>query len=143
MKKLFYPALVILLFISIKSANAQSTVTIHGRILGQNLEELQGVKVINLCTADTGSSNKRGFYTINASKGDSIAFMSKNYSPGIHAVKRMSENINIILFHRKAPGIPDMQSSEYKSALKEDYRIYEILEKGAARNGQWNYKQIV
>lgn len=133
------PYLIIILLFITKLVSAQTTETIRGRVLGQNLEELQGVKIINMCNADTAFTNKRGFYKILVAKGDSLFFLSEHYSQDKRAIKRIKDNVNIILIKRKANGIADHNSSDYKKAVKEDASLYEILDKGAERNGQWNY----
>jgi hypothetical protein len=137
MKKLIFLSLLIFL---IKSAAAQTTSTIKGRVIGQDMEELEGVIVINICNAETVTSNKRGFFHINTAKGDTLMFTYTKYSSGRRGIKHVGDNVNVILIDRKAAALPnDFSIGELRKAVREDDKSYEILEKGAKRNGLWNY----
>jgi hypothetical protein len=141
MNRLPFFALFMLLSVLYKPSLAQTnSTTIRGRVLGQDLEELQGVKIINMCNADTATTNKRGFYKIFVSKGDTLVFVSNHYNQWARAVKRVADNVNVVMINRKTAVVTGSpKSDEFKKAAKEDDKLYEILDKGAERNGQWNY----
>lgn len=137
MKKLIFLSLLILL---IKSADAQTTSTIKGRVIGQAMEELEGVIVINICNAETATSNRRGFFQIKADKGDTLVFTYYKYSSNRRGIKHIANNLNVILINSKAAALPkDFTMGELRKALREDDKSHEILENGAERNGLWNY----
>ncbi len=137
MKKLIVLSLLIFFF---KPASAQTASTIKGRIIGQAMEELEGVIVINICNAEMATSNSRGFFQIKADKGDTLMFSYSKYSSNRRGIKHINNNLNVILINSKAAALPkDFTMGEFRKAVREDDRSYEILEKGAERNGLWNY----
>lgn len=140
MKKLIYLSLLLLLIISFKQTSAQTSTTVKGRIIGQAMEELEGVSIVNMCNAETAITNKRGFYQIRAAKGDTLFFSCNKYSRDSRPIKRLTDNVNVIMINRKTAALPDnFTTGEYKTAAREDDKLYDILEKGAERNGVWNY----
>ncbi len=140
MKKLIPICLLLLLILSCKLSSAQTIATIKGRIIGQAMEELEGVTVVNVCHTEMATSNNRGFFQIKAAKGDTLIFISTKYSTGKSFVKRLSDNVNVVMITRKAAALPiGFTESDYKKAAREDEKLYDILEKGAERNGTWIY----
>ena len=133
---------VVLLLLSAKLSFAQSVLT-KGRVLGQNMEVLEGVTITNKNTSDKANSDKQGFFRINTKKGDTLIFTFTKYSKDMREIRKSSENVNIILIDRKAKDLPpDYTRSElhtYKREHNEDERIYEIINKGVEREGLWKY----
>jgi len=122
------------------TASAQTAVIIKGRVIGQNMEELEGISIVNLANAETVSSNKRGFFNITAAKGDTLVFKSKKYSGDKRIVKRVADHVDVIMIMRKTAALPaGFTVSEYNAAARADDKLYNILEKGAEREGLWNY----
>ena len=121
------------------SASAQTTPTlIKGRIIGQAMEELEGATIFNIHSLDSAKTNSRGFFTIKAMRDDTLIFTYPKYSKDWRIVKRITDHINIIMINRKAIGVPDT-TAQYKRAARDDDKLYKILDKGAERNGVWNY----
>jgi len=87
---------------------------------------------------DSAKTNSRGFFTIKAVRDDTLIFTHPKYSKAIRVVKRVADHINVIMINRKATGAPDT-TAQYKRAAREYDKLYKILEKGAERNGVWNY----
>jgi hypothetical protein len=140
MKKLIFLSLLIFL---IKPASAQTVLTVKGRTVGQNLEELEGVTILNIRSSEKTLSDKRGIFRINATKGDTLIFTFTRYSRDSRIIRKLSENVNVIMINRKTLELPPNYTvSEYKNYLplhEEDEKLYKILEKGAVRAGLWNY----
>ncbi len=114
-----------------------------GRILGQNMEVLEGVSIANKNTGEKASSDKQGFFYINTKKGDTLIFTFSKYSKDVRVIRKPSENVNMILMDRKARDLPpDYTGSEYNAyekARDEDERVYRIINKGVEREGFWKY----
>jgi hypothetical protein len=114
--------------------------TITGRIIGVNLETVQGGTVTNMCTGERTKTDNQGIYRISASKNDSLAFEFPKYSSGLRSIKSPNENLNIIMIKRKADNLPPGYSqSDYKKAVKDDNELYRVLEKDAKLEGRWKY----
>jgi len=110
-----------------------------GRILGINLESVQGVIIINSCTAEKTITDKNGIYHINAARGDTLDFEVPKYSRDIRGI-RSSENLNIVMIKRKADNLPPGHSKpEYDKAKKDDEELYRVLEKDAKLEDKWKY----
>jgi hypothetical protein len=138
--KKIIPLILPILFLFTFTASAQTSATIKGRVIGQNMEELEGVNIINLCNAESATTNNRGFFRINAVKGDSLLFTCKKYSKDQRAVKRLTDNVNVVMITRKTASLPEnFTNDEYKTAARADDKLYNILDKGAEREGIWNY----
>ena len=140
MKKLIF---FFLLTFLIKPASTQTLPTVKGRIIGQKFEELEGVTILNIRSAEKAVSNTRGFFRINATRGDTLVFTFTKYSKGSRIIRKVSENVNVIMIDRKAPELPPnytvAEYSDYLPLHEEDEKLYKILEKGAVRAGLWNY----
>ncbi|MGZ3765714.1 MAG: hypothetical protein ACXVB0_01380 [Mucilaginibacter sp.] len=131
---------VFLLTFFANTTSAQTTATTKGRILGQNMEELEGVTIINMCNAETVTSNKRGFFQIKATKGDTLVFTFAKYSGCKRAIKHPADHVNVILINKKTAALShDFTAGEYERASHEDEKLYKILDKGAEQSGLWNY----
>lgn len=152
MKKIFLlSSFVLMLFISkITSAQIIDTPIEHelnpklyvikGRILGINLENVQGARITNIRTAESINSDSYGFYHINAAWGDSLAFYFSRYSKDTVIVKSHKENLNIIMIKRKVDELPPGYSQlDYYEANKKDHELYHILNKDAKLEGKWKY----
>jgi len=110
-----------------------------GRVLGVNLENVQGVSIINICTGEKTSTDKNGIFHINAAKFDALGFEVPKYSRDIRDIKS-NENLNVIMIKRKADGLPPGHSgSDYDKAKKEDDELYRVLEKDAKLEDKWKY----
>ncbi|HEY8782659.1 MAG TPA: hypothetical protein VIM16_13630 [Mucilaginibacter sp.] len=113
---------------------------ITGRVLGVNLENVEGVIVTNICTAEKASTDSHGIYHIEAAKGDTLAFEIPKYSGELRSIKAQKGNLNIIMIKRKAIDLlPNHSRSDYSKARKDDDELYRILEKDAKIEGKWNY----
>jgi hypothetical protein len=116
-------------------------VMITGRVLGVNLENVQGVIVTNICTDEKVSTDNHGIYHINVAKGDSVGFAVAKYSSVLKGIKSdKAETLNVIMIKRKADNLPPGHSrDDYNKAKTEDDDLYRILEKDAKVEGKWNY----
>lgn len=113
---------------------------IKGRVIGINLQELENVTITNICSNETTTTDKKGFYQLNVSKGDTLSFNFPHFSKDVLFIKNPKENLNVILIHKKVEALPPNASrSEVKKAIKEDEDLYDILEKDAKRDGKWTY----
>ncbi|BAU55814.1 hypothetical protein [Mucilaginibacter gotjawali] len=113
---------------------------ITGRVIGMNLENVQGVMVTNICTAETAKTDNNGIYHIHAAKGDTLAFVIPKYSNELRGIKPSRENLNIILIKRKADSFVNKSPGrDYSKALSDDNELYRILEKDAKLEGKWIY----
>lgn len=154
-KKITFLPLFILLFIS-GSALAQEIIDtpiehdvsikvynsflVNGRVIGMNLETLQGVNVTNKRTNETAGTDASGIYKISAAKGDTLFFKSGKYSMEMCQVKTPGEKMNVILIKRKTDDLAAGHSqSDFKKAQRDDNEIYRILEKDAKLEGKWVY----
>jgi hypothetical protein len=110
-----------------------------GRVLGVNLENVHGVVITNICTAETATTDGNGIYHIGASRGDTLNFEISKYSKEVRSIKS-NENLNIIMIKRKTGNLPPGYSrSDYNKAKKEDDELYRILEKDAKLEDKWKY----
>ncbi|HEY2581666.1 MAG TPA: hypothetical protein VGI43_07665 [Mucilaginibacter sp.] len=150
---LFLPALFTFIFFSSQTSFAQIIdtpiehyvfkkdfylVLLKGRVIGMSLENLNGVTVSNIRTAEKATTNSLGFFQLTVAKGDTITFELPGHSKELRIIKHTEENLNVILIKRKADTLsPD--SEEYKKATKADKELYRILEKDAKLEGKWNY----
>jgi hypothetical protein len=140
MKRLTHITMLLLLILSCKSSSAQTTATIKGRVIGQAMEELEGVTIVNVCHTEMATSNSRGFFQIKAAKGDTLIFISSKYSQGKSFVKHLTDNVNVVMITRKTAALPiGFTDDDFRKAAREDEKLYDILEKGAERNGTWIY----
>jgi hypothetical protein len=142
MKKTIILPLFILSILFVKAVSAQTpvTATLKGRVIGQNLEELEGVNISNKRDSTKATSDHRGFFTLKVAANDTLIFTSNKYSSAMYIIKRLTSNINVIMITSKADVLaPDFTTGQFEKAFKEDERIKRILDKGAERNGLWNY----
>jgi len=117
-----------------------NSVLLTGRVIGVNLENVQGVSVTNIRTSEKVNTDSRGVYHVNAAKGDTLAFYIAKYSKDIIIVKSVKDNLDLILFKRKVDDLPANHSqSDYNKAKKEDNELYRILEKDAKLEEKWKY----
>jgi hypothetical protein len=132
----------ILLVFSTRLSLAQSILS-KGRILGQNMEVLEGVTIYNKNTSEKVNSDKQGIFSISTKKGDTLIFTFSKYSKDVRVIRKPSENVNMILIDRKARDLPpDYTGSERylnEKAHDEDERVYRIINRGAEREGLWKY----
>jgi hypothetical protein len=113
---------------------------VTGRVIGVNLENVQGVAITNICSAEKAITDNNGIYHINGAKGDTLAFEILKYSRDFKGIKSPKENLNVIMIKRKADNLPsDHSKSDYRKARNEDDELYRILEKDAKLEGKWNY----
>jgi hypothetical protein len=153
MKKLFFLFSVTLMFFVSKTSLAQIIDTpiehyvfahdekmflLKGRVIGLNLENLNGAIISNIRTDEKATTNTKGFYQLNAAKSDTISFEFANHSKEIRTIKYPDEKLNVILILRQADGI-NSSSTAYRKAIKADNELYRILEKDAKLEGKWNY----
>jgi hypothetical protein len=125
------------------SAASHSTyviVPIKGRVIGLNLEVLQGVIIANKRTNDKTNSDNNGIYHLNVAKGDTITFELAPRSQEIRVIKHTQDALNVILIKRTADQLPvNTSPTDLKKAKKADEELYRILEKDAKLEGKWNY----
>ncbi len=113
---------------------------INGRVIGFNLEDLDGATIINVCSAEKVSANSHGIYRITAAKGDTLIFEFAHHSKEVRPIKYPKEKLNVIMVKRKTDDLPANYSRrEYNNAVKADAEFYRILEKDARLEGKWNY----
>jgi len=113
---------------------------VNGRVIGMNLEILQGVNIINKRTNETTGTDASGIYKISAAKGDTLFFKSGKYSMEMRRVKTPAEKLNVILIKRKTDDLPAGRSqSDFNKAQRDDNDTYRILEKDAKLEGKWVY----
>jgi hypothetical protein len=157
MKKILIPLAFILLILLSKTAFCQAIIdtpitnfvkqpqtylvsSIKGRVVGLNVEMLQGVIITNKRTGDKTNSDNNGIYQLNVAKGDTIIFEFLNHSKEMRVIKHLQENLNVVMIKKKADEMPPNASpSDLRKAEKADDELYRILEKDAKLEGKWNY----
>lgn len=102
------------------------------------MEELEGVRIINIHSLDTAKSDSRGFFSVKAVYGDTLVFIHSKYSKIVKPIWNTHSRINLIMIDRKTVSLPD-STKEYLQAARDEDKLYKILEKGAERSGIWNY----
>jgi hypothetical protein len=154
-KKTSFLSLFILLFLS-GSAMAQEiidtpivhdltpkvykTFFVSGRVVGMNLETVQGVNIVNKRTGETASTDGSGIYKISAAKTDTLFFKTGKYSMEMRQIKTPGDKMNVIMIKRKTDELPAGHSqSDFNKAQREDNELYRILEKDAKLEGKWVY----
>jgi hypothetical protein len=127
-------------YVFYKNPKVYVNIMISGRVIGVNLEDVQGVKVKNIRTAESASTDGHGIFKINAAKGDTLHFEVAKYSKEVRIIKNAKENLNVIMIKRKTDELPPSHSSsDYDKAKKADNELYRILEKDAKLEGKWKY----
>jgi len=127
-------------YIVYKQPKDYVTFSVSGRIIGMNLENVQGVIVTNKRTATKTNSDSRGVYQVSAAKGDTLTFEVAKYSREQYIVKSPKENGNIIMIKRKTDNLsPGSLQSDYDKAHRDDEELMRILQKDAKLEGKWNY----
>jgi hypothetical protein len=154
MKKIFRTLPFVVLVLLSKSAFAQvvaDTPKVHnivpglyhlikGRVIGMNLESLEGVIITNKWTAEKTKTDSHGIYQLSVSTGDTITFECLRHSKEIRIIKHPKPVLNVILIKRKADELPlNSSPSDLKKAERADEEFYSILEKDAKLEGKWNY----
>ena len=115
-------------------------VPIRGRVIGINLDILQGVVITDKRTGDKTNSDNNGIYRLNVAKGDTVTFDLAPRSQETRVIKRTQDALNVILIKRAANQLPANSSpTDIKKAKKADDELYRILEKDAKLEGKWNY----
>jgi hypothetical protein len=113
---------------------------IQGRVIGVNLEDVNGAAITNKRTAEKIMTNSHGIYELNAAKGDTLIFEIAKYSKDSRIIKNPKERLNVILIKRKTDELPaNHSSSDYNKAGRADEELLRILEKDAKLEGKWNY----
>jgi len=116
------------------------TSLLTGRVIGVNLENVQGVSITNIRTSEKASTDSRGIYQVNAAKGDTLAFYIAKYSKDTLIVGSIKENLNLIMIKRKVDELPANHSeSDFNRARRADNELYRVLEKDAKLEGKWKY----
>jgi|SRR6185437_4424820 len=127
-------------YVFYKDPKVYVNILITGRVIGVNLEDVQGVNIKNIRTGQSASSDSHGIFKINAAKRDTLHFEVAKYSKEVRIIKNPKENLNVIMIKRKTDELPaDRSSSDYDKAKKADNELYRILEKDAKLEGKWNY----
>ncbi len=127
-------------FVFYETQKPVPTFSISGRVLGMNLENVQGVTVLDICTAQKAVTDSRGLYTISVLKGDTLAFMIPKYSVFVRGFKSPKDNGNMIMIKLETDKLPLGHSkSDYDKAAAADSKMLKILEKDAKVEGKWNY----
>jgi hypothetical protein len=155
MKKILISLSFILLIFLSKTAHSQQVVSpsndikqnypyvivpIKGRVIGINLEILQGVTITDKRTGDKTSSDNNGIYQLNVAEGDTITFELAPRSEETRVIKHTKDALNVILIKRTADQLQANSSpTDFKKAKKADDELYRILEKDAKLEGKWNY----
>ncbi len=122
------------------SNNNKPTFSISGRVLGMNLENVQGVTVLDICTAEKAVTDNHGLYTIGVCKGDTLAFLIPKYSVFVRGFKSPKDNGNMIMIKLETDKLPANYSpADYRKAEAADNKLLHILEKDAKVEGKWNY----
>ena len=123
-----------------KTTKPVKSFSLTGRVLGVNLENVQGAVVTNRRTAEKTTTDSQGIYRITAAKSDTLTFEIAKYSKSQFIIRLERDKVNIIMIKRKADDLPAGHSaSDYKKAHNEDDDLYRILEKDAKLEGKWNY----
>jgi len=126
--------------IGIKEPKVIKSFVINGRVIGVNLENVQGVSVTNIRTGDKVNTDSRGLFQVNIIKGDTLTFSVSKYSKETRIIKYPNENLNVIMIKRKVDELPSNYSqSDYNKASREDDELYHILEKDAKLEDKWKY----
>ncbi len=126
--------------IGIHDPKVIKTFVINGRVLGVNLENVQGVTVVNSRTAEKVNTDSRGIFQVTAVKGDMLTFNISKYSKEVRVIKNVKENLDVIMIKRKADELPaDHSDSDYNKAKRADDELYRILEKDAKLEDKWKY----
>ncbi|MDR3694436.1 hypothetical protein [Mucilaginibacter sp.] len=116
------------------------TFTVKGRVLGMNLEFVQGVTVTNKRTSENVTTDVNGIFRITATTGDTLFFNISKYSNDTLKFRSPKENLNLVMIKRKVDSLPPgCSAGEYNRAKREDNELYRILEKDAKLEGKWKY----
>lgn len=116
------------------------TFFVSGRVIGMNLETVQGVNIINKRTGEIANTDGNGIYKISAAKSDTLFFKTGKYSMEMRQIKAPADKMNVIMIKRKTDELPANHSqSDFNKAQREDNELYRILEKDAKLEGKWIY----
>jgi hypothetical protein len=116
------------------------TYPVKGRVIGMNLEFVQGVTVTNKRTSENVSTDVNGIFRITAATGDTLVFNISKYSNDTLRVRSQKENLNLVMIKRKTDSLPPGYSTgEYNKAKREDNELYRILNKDAKTEEKWKY----
>ena len=116
------------------------TFPVNGRVLGLNLEVLQGVVITNRRTKEKTSTDSRGIFQLTAAKGDTIVFEFANHSEEERVAKNGKDHMNVIMIKRKVDSMPPGSGpGEIRKAARADDELYSILEKDAKLEDKWKY----
>src|SRR5580693_3175660 len=92
--------------IGVASHSIYVIVPIRGRVIGLNLQILQGVTITDKRTGDKTNSDSNGIYQLNVAKGDTLTFELAPRSQEIRVIKRTQDPLNVILKKRTADQLP-------------------------------------
>jgi hypothetical protein len=116
------------------------TFTVNGRVLGFNLEFLQGVIVTNSRTKEKTITDSRGFFRLTGARDDNFIFEVAGHSKEIRVVKSAKDKLNVIMIKRKVDELPPNASqATIDEATAADDKFYRILEKDAKLEEKWKY----
>jgi hypothetical protein len=128
--------LLIIIFLAItKLSFAQKTYFTKGRVLAQDLSQLEGVTITDKNNAEKTTTDKRGLFQIVTQKNDTLIFTYNNYPQEIRVIFKPSDNLNVILLDNKNGLHKDYTQTEYRAYKK----LYNILDKDARKEGLWIY----
>ena len=123
-----------------KTPPVLKTFPVNGRVIGLNLEVLQGVIVTNIRTKEKTSTDSRGIFELTAAKGDTVTFDFANHSEEERVAKNGKDHINVIMIKRTVDSMPPGSGpGEIRKAARADDELYRILEKDAKLEDKWNY----